>query len=111
MKFALALFAFGIPITIGLVAPATAIAGHCTYVQQGRSASHQVCETPTDEAACTAIGAAEGHSNAEFAAGACPVEDLVGTCDKGASKILYFDGDPSQLEIGCGFQGGTWLNP
>jgi hypothetical protein len=81
------------------------------YVQQSRVQAHQVCEMPTDEAACIAIGQAEGNSDAEYFSGPCPVTNLVGTCDKGASRILYFSGNPSQIEIGCGFQGGTWINP
>jgi hypothetical protein len=103
--------ALSVSLALTMTPSAFADAGHCNYTQQGRMESHQVCEMPTDEATCTAIGEAEGHSNAEFATGSCPVQDLVGTCDKGASKILYFDGNQSQLEIGCGFQGGTWMFP
>jgi hypothetical protein len=25
-----------------------------------------------------------------------------------AGKRIYYEGDPSGLEIGCGFQGGEW---
>ena len=34
----------------------------------------------------------------------------VGTCDMGESKLVYYEGDPGGLEIGCGFQGGEWVN-
>lgn len=104
-------FALTISVVTLVSTPAAADVGHCTYVQQGRVESHDVCEAPTDAETCTAIGAAEGHSEASYQSGACPIEGRVGTCDKGATRIEYFNGDPSQLEIGCGFQGGTWLNP
>lgn len=87
-------------------------AGHCRYIQQNMFAGpFKVCEMPIDAAKCEEIGKTDDNKDAVHAAGACPVESLVGTCDKGETKLLYYDGDPSGLEIGCGFQGGTWVNP
>ncbi len=86
--------------------------GHCTYIQQNMFAGpFHVCEMPVDAGKCTEIGKTDENKDAVHAGGACPVEKLVGTCDKGATKLLYYDGDPSGLEIGCGFQNGTWVKP
>jgi len=92
-------------------APVRASTGHCLYVQQGRSQALSVCEMPVDEVTCEALNQGERTRDAEYAPGACPVAAVAGTCDKGASKVFYLDGDPTQLEIGCGYQGGTWINP
>ncbi|GMW06095.1 MAG: hypothetical protein QY320_14080 [Gammaproteobacteria bacterium] len=106
---AVALFAAG---PFAGVALAADDAGHCQYVQQNMFAGpFKVCEMPIDAAKCEELGKTDENSDAVHAAGACPVEGLVGTCDKGATKLLYFEGDPAGLEIGCGFQGGTWVNP
>lgn len=87
-------------------------AGHCNYTQKNMFAGpFKVCEAPINDAKCTEIGKTDENSSAVHAAGACSTEKLVGTCDKGATKLLYYDGDPSGLEIGCGFQGGTWVKP
>jgi hypothetical protein len=87
-------------------------AGHCQYVQQNMFAGpFKVCEMPIDTAKCAELGKTDENKDAVHAAGACPVASLVGTCDKGATKLLYYEGDPSGLEIGCGFQGGTWVKP
>ena len=87
-------------------------AGHCSYVQQNMFAGpFKVCEMPIDAAKCEELGKTDDNKDAVHAAGACPTESLVGTCDKGATKLLYYEGDPSGLEIGCGFQGGTWVKP
>ncbi len=93
--------------------------GHCKYIQQNMKYIQQnmfagpfhVCEMPIDAPKCAELGKTDENKDAVHAAGACPVENLVGTCDKGATKLLYYDGDPSGLEIGCGFQSGTWVKP
>jgi hypothetical protein len=87
-------------------------AGQCKYIQQNMFAGpFHVCEMPIDAAKCAELGKTDDNKEAVHAAGACPKENLVGTCDKGATKLMYYDGDPSGLEIGCGFQGGTWVKP
>jgi hypothetical protein len=87
-------------------------AGSCKYVQQNMFAGpFKVCEMPIDAAKCEELGKTDENKDAVHAAGACPTEALVGTCDKGATKLMYYEGDPSGLEIGCGFQGGTWVKP
>lgn len=86
--------------------------GHCVYIQQNMFAGpFHVCEIPIDAARCEELGKADENKDALHAAGACPTENLVGTCDKGSTQLLYYDGDPSGLEIGCGFQDGTWSTP
>lgn len=87
-------------------------AGSCKYIQQNMFAGpFKVCEMPIDAAKCEEIGKTDENKEAAHAAAACPTEALVGTCDKGATKLLYYDGDPASLEIGCGFQSGTWVKP
>ena len=86
--------------------------GHCNYTQKNMFAGpFKVCDMPATAEQCTELGKTDENKDAVHAAGACPVEKLVGTCDKGATKLLYYDGDPSGLEIGCGFQSGTWVKP
>jgi hypothetical protein len=93
-------------------APIAQAAESCSYTQKNMFAGpFKVCEEPIAEAKCTEIGKTDENSNAAHKAAACPVEKVVGTCDKGATKLRYYDGDPSGLEIGCGFQGGTWVKP
>ena len=87
-------------------------AGSCKFVQQNMFAGpFKVCEGPIDAAKCEELGKTDDNKDAVHMAGACPTEALVGTCDKGATKLRYYEGDPSGLEIGCGFQGGTWVKP
>ncbi|NJK42797.1 MAG: hypothetical protein HC937_03940 [Aquincola sp.] len=75
------------------------------------SATLAVCETPVTEEICTAIEANQAGTDAEFSPAACPLDELVGTCDKGPTQLAYYEGPPDQLEIGCAMQGGTWINP
>jgi len=88
-------------------------AGSCKYVQQNMFTPepYKVCEMPIDAAKCEELGKTDENKDAVHTAGACPTEALVGTCDKGATKLLYYNGDASGLEIGCGFQSGTWVKP
>jgi hypothetical protein len=93
-------------------APFAQAAESCSYTQKNMFAGpFKVCEEPINEAKCTEIGKTDENSGAAHGGAACPVEKLVGTCDKGATKLRYYDGDPAGLEIGCGFQGGTWSKP
>jgi hypothetical protein len=95
-----------------LAGTALAEDAHCTYIQQNMFAGpFKVCEVPIDAAKCAELGKTDENKDAVAAAGACPTEALVGTCDKGATKLMYYEGDASGLEIGCGFQGGTWIKP
>lgn len=105
---ALALLAAGLYAGTALAADA----GSCQFVQQNMFAGpFKVCEMPIDAAKCAELGKTDENKDAVHDAAACPVAALVGTCDKGATKLLYYEGDPSGLEIGCGFQGGTWVKP
>ena len=91
---------------------ALADAGSCKYIQQNMFAGpFHVCEMPIDAPKCEELGKTDENKDAAHIAEACPTAALVGTCDKGATKLMYYDGDPSGLEIGCGFQGGTWVKP
>jgi hypothetical protein len=86
--------------------------GHCNYVQENMFAGpFKVCQMPTDAAACEEFGNTDDNSDAVQGDGACSTDGLVGTCDLGESKLMYYEGDPGGLEIGCGFQGGEWVNP
>jgi hypothetical protein len=86
--------------------------GHCNYVQENMFAGpFKVCQMPTDAAVCEELGSTDDNHDAVQGGGACTTDGLVGTCDLGDSKLVYYEGDPGGLEIGCGFQGGEWVNP
>lgn len=84
--------------------------GRCTYTQESPHGTHDVCEMPVTAENCDAMDEWDSVSDPGHASGACPTDDVVGTCDKGSTQIIYYSGEPDKLEIGCGFQGGTWLN-
>lgn len=90
--------------------PSAWAGGHCDYTQQSAHGTHNVCEMPVTAEDCTARDEWDSVSDTDYAEGACPTENVVGTCDKGSTQIVYYSGEPDQLKIGCGFQGGTWLN-
>ena len=86
--------------------------GSCSYVQQNMFAGpFNVCETSLDSGACDTRGTTDENSDAKHVAGSCSTESVVGTCDLGETALIYYTGDPSGLEIGCGFQGGMWSTP
>ena len=85
--------------------------GHCNYTQENMFAGpFKVCQMPTDDAACEELGNTDDNADAAQGDGACASEEAVGTCDMGDVKLVYYEGDPGGLEIGCGFQGGEWVN-
>ena len=86
--------------------------GHCNYVQENMFAGpFKVCQMPTDAALCEELGNTDDNADAAQGDGECSMEAAVGTCDMGDSKLVYYEGDPGGLEIGCGFQGGEWVTP
>jgi len=113
MRLTAKLAAIALLVAGPLAGPALADdAGSCKYVQQNMFAGpFKVCEMPIDAAKCEELGKTDENKDAVHAGAACPTEALVGTCDKGATKLMYYEGDASGLEIGCGFQGGTWVKP
>ena len=85
--------------------------GHCNYTQENMFAGpFKVCQMPTDAASCEELGNTDDNADAVQGDGECAAEDAVGTCDTGEMKLVYYEGDPGGLEIGCGFQGGEWVN-
>jgi hypothetical protein len=85
--------------------------GHCNYTQENMFAGpFKVCQMPTDAALCEEYGNTDDNADAVQGDGACAAEAAVGTCDMGASKMVYYEGDAGGLEIGCGFQGGEWVS-
>jgi hypothetical protein len=92
--------------------------GSCVYVQENMFAGpFDVCQDPVGAESCAELGQTDDNRDAVHSAEACSNETLIGTCDLGATKLHYFMGestDPSTeaggLEIGCGFQGGDWIN-
>ena len=84
--------------------------GHCNYTQENMFAGpFKVCEMPTDAAKCEELGNTDDNVDAVQGDGECASEGSVGICDRGDSKLVYYEGDPGGLEIGCGFQGGEWV--
>lgn len=84
--------------------------GHCSYTQKNMFAGpFKVCDAPVDAAGCEELGRTDENSDAAHSAGACPTANVVGVCDMGTMGTrTYYEGDPTGLEIGCGFQGGEW---
>ncbi len=86
--------------------------GHCNYTQYNMHTPqpYKVCTMPADEAQCEQLGKTDDNSDAVYGDGACDMEKAVGYCDRGEDgKLVYYEGDPGGLEIGCGFQGGEWV--
>jgi hypothetical protein len=86
--------------------------GSCSYVQENMFAGpFNVCEEPVGAESCALLGETDDNADAVHSEGTCTAEGLIGTCDKGATKLRYYSGDAGGLEIGCGFQGGEWIAP
>jgi len=86
--------------------------GHCNFVQENMFAGpFKVCQMPVDSAGCDELGATDDNHDAAHGDGDCSADAVVGTCDLGDSKVVYYEGDAGGLEIGCGFQGGEWVTP
>lgn len=84
-------------------------AGSCNYTMKNMFAGpFKVCQTNRDEAACTTIGQTDDNSDASHMAGDCSEEGAIGSCVMVGTSLVYYEGDPMGIEIGCGFQGGTW---
>lgn len=99
-------------VAMALSGAAFAAEGHCSYTQENMFAGpYKVCQQPADAAKCEELGTTDDNADAVHGDGDCPTENLVGTCDTGDFKLLYYEGDPGGLEIGCGFQGGEWVTP
>ena len=99
---------------VALISTGIAIAdtgGHCNFSHSSAYADepYMICEMPTNAEDCAAVGNAEGNADAVYGDGACSAENIVGTCDTGESKMIYYNGDASGLEIGCSFQSGEWV--
>ncbi len=83
--------------------------GVCNYTMKNMFAGpYKVCETNIDEATCLGRANEDENSNASFSAGPCATEGAVGTCTTADHATTYYEGEPSSLEIGCGFQAGEW---
>ena len=117
MKFGKIFSKFLIPV-LGILVASTFIGnlyaadGHCNYVQENMFAGpFQVCTMPTTAEQCEETGNTDDNHDAVHGDGDCSSDGVVGTCDLGDSKLIYYEGDPGGLEIGCGFQGGEWIMP
>jgi len=99
-------------VTVALLSSGVSFAdGHCNYTQENMFAGpFKVCDMPSDAANCEELGNTDDNADAVQSDGACASEGSVGTCDMGDVKRIYYEGDPGGLEIGCGFQGGEWVN-
>ncbi len=97
-------------LLVGGYTVASAEGGACQYVMENMFAGpYKACTEPATAAACDEIGTTDDNRDAAHSDGMCPTESLIGTCDLGDSQLRYYEGDPSGLEIGCGFQGGDWI--
>jgi len=84
--------------------------GHCNYTQENMFAGpFKVCQMPVGAEGCETLGSTDDNADAAHGDGECAAEEAIGTCDMGDQKLVYYEGDPGGLEIGCGFQGGDWV--
>ncbi len=86
--------------------------GICNFTQQNMFAGpYKVCQNNIDEATCLGRAEEDENSDASFAAEAsCASEAAVGACTTSERATTYYEGDPSGLAIGCGFQQGEWAD-
>ena len=99
------------PLSAQQSAPTNGDTGHCRFNLQNQWAGpYKACVDPSTAAQCEETGKRDQNSGATFASGACPASGRVGTCAKPDSSVHYYDGDAGSIEVGCGFQGGTWKN-
>ena len=105
---------FGFSTVAGLAltmagAAAAQDAGSCNYTMQNMFAGpYKVCSAPMTADACTQRGEEDDNADAVHSADACSAEGAVGSCAVGDLKTTYYEGEAGGLEIGCGFQQGTW---
>lgn len=86
-----------------------AAGGHCNFVMKNAFAGpYKACMSPTTSEQCTTLGTSDENSGAVYGEGACPTASAVGTCAMDTGSMTYYEGEASGLEIGCGFQSGTW---
>jgi len=92
--------------------------GHCVYTVDNPFVAdpYMACRTNATEEACMMFEE-EGDgmmdiSDAKYGEGDCSREASVGSCERGGWEEVYYEGegDPSAVEMGCGFA-GDWLEP
>lgn len=93
----------------GAAPSGAATGGHCSFnLKNAWAGPFKACVDPASAAQCAELGKKDENSGAVHGAGSCPASGRAGTCAKPDGNLHYYEGDPSSLEIGCGFQGGTW---
>ena len=84
--------------------------GVCNYTMKNMFAGpYKVCQNNIDEATC--MGRAEEDENTDpsySSAAECAADSAVGACTTAEHATTYYEGEPSGLAIGCGFQQGEW---
>ncbi len=87
--------------------------GHCMHQLQNMMMDEPVktCQSPANAEGCATIGSTDDNADAVHGEGECPMEGAQAICDVGDSKFVYYEGELGGLEIGCGFQGGDWIEP
>lgn len=87
--------------------------GHCVFMLQNLMMDSPVksCQEPANAEGCETLGSTDDNADAVHGEGECPMEGAQAVCDVGDSKYVYYDGELGGLEIGCGFQGGDWIEP
>ncbi len=95
----------------GPAAVATEGAGSCTYVIKNMFAGpFDACSEPVDAANCDILANEAENSGGEHSTGACSTEGVIGTCTVDGLATHYYSGDAFGIEIGCGFQSGTYTS-
>lgn len=90
-------------------ADAASTPGHCSFKLKNQWVGPlRACREPASAEQCAGIGGTDENSEAQWAAGQCPTASLVGSCRTPDWTLHYYEGEAGGLEMGCGFQGGTW---
>lgn len=86
--------------------------GVCNYTMKNMFAGpYKVCQNKIDEATCMGRAKEDENTDPTFSADAdCAAEGAVGACTTAEHATTYYEGDPSGLAIGCGFQQGEWTD-
>ena len=92
-----------------LLLPAVVNAGSCNFIQENMFAGpYEVCAMPVDKARCKQFGDEGSNTGTKYSDAECRAEKALGRCVLDEHTIIYYSGEPRDLEMGCSFQGGEW---
>jgi hypothetical protein len=87
--------------------------GQCSFIMENPLMSPtKTCVSPITETECKKYNESKDNTDVQYDEGECSLEKSVGYCDAEEKRTVYYEGDPSQLQMGCAFQddGGDWFS-